>query len=600
MPMLRRVSLLRAALLTTLVTLVSAAPAAAAGDPIMPLSEVQRGMHCTGYSVIRGTDIASFDTVVDDVVYDSLNTPSILITISGPAVDETGGGQGFSGSPIYCPSPSDGTPQVIGALARGTGDYNDKTLLATPIEAMLGEPVSPPPSARRAPALLRRARPLGVPLSVSGLAPRVAEVFSAAAARAGRVLYSAPSAPRTTSFPVQTLRPGSSVGVGYSTGDIAFGGIGTVTYVDGNDIWAFGHPLDSVGRRSLFLQDAYVYAVIPSPSVAGQDSYKLAAPGHDIGMLTGDGAFSVSGTVGALPPRFPMTVTARDLDTSKTQQTSLMLADEREVGNPSGTSPLGFVGTAAIAQAAYGILHGSPLNTSGNMCVAITVREHAKTMGFCNTYVAAGTGFASDGAASLIGAAPVADFGSVASALDSYKLGPLHITNVSVSLNLQRGLAQAYMMRTTGPAKLTRGKNYPVRLFFRRPGGASGSVSFKVHVPTGMPKGKRDLVLSGTPSELAGGGVSPLLTSLFSVGGFDEAGPKSLAALSKQIGAVHRYDGITASFRPRHRKGEALASPTTDDALPAGAEGKAVRERPTYRDPKLRYSGAVSIRVVVR
>lgn len=598
--MLRRVSHIRTVLLTTLVTLVSAAPAAAAGDPIMPLDQVQRGMHCTGYSVIRGTDIASFDTVVDDIVYDALNTPTILITISGPAVDETGGGQGFSGSPIYCPSPSDGTPQVIGALALGIGDYDDKTLLATPIEAMLGEPVSPPASARRAPGLMRRARPLGVPLSVSGLAPRIAEVFSAAASRAGRVLYSAPSAPRATSFPVQTLKPGSSVGVGYSSGDIGFGGIGTVTYVDGTSIWAFGHPLDSVGRRSLFLQDAYVYGVIASPSVAGQGSYKLAAPGHDIGTLTGDGAFSVSGIVGALPPRFPMTVTARDLDTKKTQKTSVMLADEREVGNPTGVSPLGFVGTAAIAQAAYAILHGSPLNTSGNMCVGITVKERAKTLGFCNTYVAAGTGLASDGAASLIGAAPVNDFGSVASMLDSYKLGPLHITDVSVSLNLQRGLAQAFMTRMTGLAKLTRGRDYPVRLFFRRPGGASGSVSFKVHVPTGMPKGKRDLVLSGTPSDFAGGGVSSLLISLFGGGGFDEAGPKSLAALSKQIGAVHRYDGITASFRPRHSKGEPLASPTTDDAVPEGAEGKAVRERQAYRDPKLRYSGAVSVRVVVR
>jgi hypothetical protein len=184
--------------------------------------------------------------------------------------------------------------------------------------------------------------------------------------------------------------------------------------------------------------------------------------------------------------------------------------------------------------------------------------------------------------------------------LDSYKLGPLHITDVSVSLNLQRGLAQAFMTRMTAPAKLTRGKDYPVMLFFRRPGGASGSVSFKVHVPLGMPAGKRDLVLSGTPSDLAGGGFSSLLNSLFSTGGFDEAGPRSLAALSKQIGAVHRYDGVTASFRPRTSKGVALSAPPTDDTLPGGPEGRALRERPVYRNPKLRYSGAVSVRVLVR
>jgi hypothetical protein len=114
-----------------------------------------------------------------------------------------------------------------------------------------------------------------------------------------------------------------------------------------------------------------------------------------------------------------------------------------------------------------------------------------------------------------------------------------------------------------------------------------------------MPRGARDLVLTGTPSDLAGGGVSALLAALFS-GATDEAGPKSLNALAKQIGAIERYDGVTASFRPRVKKGEALGSATTDDAVPAGPEGQAIRVRRVYRDPKLRLSGAVSMRVVVR
>ena len=40
--------------------LVPAAPAFA-GDPTMPLWQVSAGMKCTGYSVVRGTDISSFD-----------------------------------------------------------------------------------------------------------------------------------------------------------------------------------------------------------------------------------------------------------------------------------------------------------------------------------------------------------------------------------------------------------------------------------------------------------------------------------------------------------------------------------------------------------
>src|SRR5438270_13887002 len=161
--MLDRVSPFRPAFLAALILLVPATSALAAGDPVMPLSQVQRGMHCTAYSVIRGTDISSFDVLVDDVVSDGANSPGsafILITVSGPAVDATGVGPGFSGSPIYCPPPADGTPEVAGAISEGIGDYANKTLLATPIEAMLGEPVVPAASTRSARAMVRGARPL--------------------------------------------------------------------------------------------------------------------------------------------------------------------------------------------------------------------------------------------------------------------------------------------------------------------------------------------------------------------------------------------------------------------------------------------------------
>ena len=47
---------------------------------------------------------------------------------------------------------------------------------------------------------------------------------------------------------------------------------------------------------SLFLQDAYVYAVVNNPvGVEGVTTYKLAAPGHDVGILSGDGLNAVAG-----------------------------------------------------------------------------------------------------------------------------------------------------------------------------------------------------------------------------------------------------------------------------------------------------------------
>lgn len=157
---------------------VLAAPAYA-GDPIMALSQVHRGMSCTAYSVVQGTDIAAFHADVVDVVSSGGSAPQILVRFSGPAIDATGVGPGFSGSPIYCPD-GQGTQRNIGAIAEGIGEYGNKLALATPIESILGEPVAPPVGTRSAPRLLRSARRLAGPVLVTGLSRGVARAVEAA------------------------------------------------------------------------------------------------------------------------------------------------------------------------------------------------------------------------------------------------------------------------------------------------------------------------------------------------------------------------------------------------------------------------------------
>src|SRR6478736_4303581 len=123
--------------------LVPAAPALA-GDPTMPLAQVQAGMRCTGYSVIQGTTISSFDVQVLDVAGgEAAGIGNILIAVSGPAVDATGIGPGFSGSPIYCPDGA-GVSRNIGAISQSVNEYGGKVALATSIDAILGTPVDVP------------------------------------------------------------------------------------------------------------------------------------------------------------------------------------------------------------------------------------------------------------------------------------------------------------------------------------------------------------------------------------------------------------------------------------------------------------------------
>src|SRR3954451_14066235 len=177
--------------------------AAQAADPIMPLSQVRQGMRCTALSVVRGTTITSFQAEVIDVVTGDPHAvgPRILIRVSGPAVDATGVGAGFSGTPLMCPD-GNGVTRNAGAISEDLGDYGNHLVLATPIEQMLGQKAYPPRSARHDPALLASGRRISEPLTVTGLSATMRRLLAGAAKRAGRTVLAAPSGP-FGGFPVQ-------------------------------------------------------------------------------------------------------------------------------------------------------------------------------------------------------------------------------------------------------------------------------------------------------------------------------------------------------------------------------------------------------------
>ena len=586
----------RTCLLAAVLCLAVASPASA-GDPIMPLAQVHKGMRCTALSVVQGTEIASFDVEIIDVVSGDpgADAPRILFSASGPAVDRTGLGPGFSGSPIYCRD-SDGIERVAGAVSESIGEYGGKVALATPIELVIGEPVDPPSGARHDPAALRSARALSAPLSISGLSPRVGRTFSRAAARAGHVLYAAPARPRAATFPVQELRPGSAMSVGLASGDISAGAVGTVAYVDADRVWSFGHPLDGAGRRSLFLQDAYVFTVVNNPvGVEGVSTYKLAAPGHDVGVLSGDGPSAVVGRTGAQPESFPLKIIAKDEDTGRLRVLNVRIADENSLDLPTGTSSLALAGSSAVAQAVTSALGGAPARQTGTMCARIEISERDAPLRFCNRYLTRLGG--GDVATGLGAAAPmVGDFLDAVTRLDDYNFARLHVTGVEVNVKVRRGLRQAFMLKARAPRTVRRGRKARVRVLVQEVRGPKSWITVPVRVPRRMPRGERDLTLAGTPSDDGGIFEIDLTDLLFGDddGSYDEAGPRTLTALATSIRSIARYDGVRTSFEP-------VGGDDFDDfEQPAGRERVAQRQRRTYRDPELRLSGELRIGVRVR
>ena len=585
---------LRSLLLTTALTLAVCGPAAAA-ERIMPLAEVQKGMHCTGLSVVQGTDIASFDVEILDVIAgdEAADSPRILFRVSGEAVDRTGIGPGFSGSPIVCRD-SSGNDAYAGAISEGLGEYGGKVGLATPMEDVVAQPVEPPvgmPPAPRAGTY-----DLSAPLSVGGVTPRVGRFLSRLAARKGKLLVTSPGRPRAVAFPVQQLRPGSAMAAGLSSGALSVGAVGTVAYVDGDKVWAFGHPFDAAGRRSLFLQDAYVFTVVNNPvGVEGVSTYKLAVPGHDVGVLSADGFSAVAGRLGVMPKRFPMRVIATDGDTGNVRTLRVDVADENFLGQPTGVSALALVGTATTSQAAATAMGEIPARQSGEMCAWFSLVGQRKRLRFCNRYVMRDGGLS--GAAELGAGGPmVADLAEAISLIDGYDFATLDMESVEVNLTLRRGLRQAYMLGVEGPRVVRRGRTVRLRVPIQTVRGARSSRTVRVKVPRAMPRGERVLTLSGPDTDEAGVLEIDLAEVLFGEEEADIGGPRTVDKLRKAVARIGRYDGIEASFEPPD--GSDDLGDLEEDL--GGAEGIARRARKVYRDPELRLSGTVRLRVNVR
>ncbi len=70
------------------------------------------------------------------------------------------------------------------------------------------------------------------------------------------------------------VEPGSAIGVELVRGDMSTVATGTVTYVNGSDVLAFGHPMFGIGEVYLPMVDAEIHAFLPSLS----QSFKMSSP----------------------------------------------------------------------------------------------------------------------------------------------------------------------------------------------------------------------------------------------------------------------------------------------------------------------------------
>jgi hypothetical protein len=335
----------------TLALTLAALTALGAATPQMPVSEIRPGMVGIGRTVFDGTRVEEFNVhvlgVIENVMGPQRNL--ILARLEGGPLAHTGVIAGMSGSPVYI----DG--RLIGAVSYSLGSFSKEPIAGiTPIEEMTRE-AAPGAAARPAAARLRvelpltpetmlaafrRAlnwnrpfadrpqdaqlvgvssvpglggrevgtmlRPISTPLVMSGFEPDLADLFGAAFREQG-FLPMGGGAPGTRpgEMPFEgALKPGDAIGVTFVSGDLVMGGTGTVTHIDGDQVFAFGHPMYNLGPTAFPMTRAYVYTVLPSLF----SSSKLSTTGEVIGTLLQDRATAIAGRLGPGPKLIPITL----------------------------------------------------------------------------------------------------------------------------------------------------------------------------------------------------------------------------------------------------------------------------------------------------
>jgi hypothetical protein len=295
---------------------------------LFPLKDLKAGMHGTGRTVFNGNKIEDFQVEILGVL-DNIGPKEslILARLSGGPLEHTGVMQGMSGSPVYI----DG--KLVGAVAMAFPFAKDPIAGIRPIEAMLRtSTAATPPSAapaasaqraalalnerdltrripRLEPVLGGEARMIDIatPVSFGGFSRATLDAFAPQLRAVGleprQGVTSGGKIEPAMGNPAD-LKPGAMISVQLMAGDLSVGADGTVTLIDANRVYAFGHRFLDIGSTALPFARAEVLTLLANTNT----SFKISTAKEWMGTIYQDRNTAVAGELGKRPAMVPVSV----------------------------------------------------------------------------------------------------------------------------------------------------------------------------------------------------------------------------------------------------------------------------------------------------
>lgn len=274
------------------------------GVEILPAREIRAGMKGYGLSVFKGTDPERFEFEVIDVIRNIYpGQDMVLCEVEHPVVEKAGIVSGMSGSPFYVVQENK-QELLMGALAYGWRFNKEPVAGITPAEQMkegAATAAIPAEGGIQSTAL----RPLSAPLVIAGALPVRFAQIEELLRPLGFMPVQGGAEGENAGKLGRRLQPGDAVGVRLLSGDMDWTAMGTVTWVEGDQVYAFGHPFRLSGPMRLPMTAAKVHTIIPSL----MSSFKLSSALETVGTMEMDHMAAVRGRLGEGPDMLPLSVT---------------------------------------------------------------------------------------------------------------------------------------------------------------------------------------------------------------------------------------------------------------------------------------------------